>query len=406
MPGESVSIKSDDSNLIEVGLGIHGETGRKKMPLPKSAALAELALDEYVLRPVDYPSKDICLMINNLGGLSNLEIYLYANDCVKHLQKNRPDLKLRRLYVGTFMTSLNMNGFSVTSFYLDQDKADVYLDLLDAPTDAPAWSRSCGKDIELFEYSKVDEKAASFDLASIDLKNYIHFETGQADLLKATLQTISQELIDLKDFLNKLDSGCGDGDCGDSMSTVSQVILNEIETGKLSGYEYPHRVFMHLSVILENGGGSLCILLALFISAAAKAFVVEEGEASPSDQIGWFKVWFKFMELGISAVEEYGRAKPGQRSIVDPLTTIKECLGDYIKSVEDAVVNQVKTNILLKLIDDKTLISAESTSKMVPVVGRASYVDASGISSPDPGAMAMSSAFNSVYKRYLKSISE
>ncbi len=161
LPGESASHKDEGSDLIEVGLGIHGETGRKKMPLAKSSVLAELALNEYVLQPVDYPSKDVCLMINNLGGLSNLEIYLYANDCVKYMQKNRPDLKLRRLYVGTFMTSLNMNGFSVTSFYLNQDKSEFYLSLLDASTDAPAWGKSCGKDIEFFEYTSAHDTQAS-----------------------------------------------------------------------------------------------------------------------------------------------------------------------------------------------------------------------------------------------------
>ncbi len=244
------------------------------------------------------------------------------------------------------------------------------------------------------------------DITSIELNKYIRLDKDLANLLKATLHTVSQELIDLKDFLNKLDSDCGDGDCGDSLSTVSQVILNELETEKFGTYEYPHKVFMHLSVILENGGGSLCILLALFFSAAAKAFSCIEEEKYPRDQIGWFKVWFKFMELGISAVEEYGRAKPGQRSIVDPLTTIKECLGDYIKSVENELVNQVNTSIFLKLIDDKTLAAAESTSKMVPAVGRASYVDANSVSTPDPGAMAISSTFNSVYKRYLKNVSE
>jgi hypothetical protein len=64
---------------------------------------------------------------------------------------------------------------------------------------------------------------------------------------------------------------CGDGDCGNSLSNVSNVILNEIENKKFD-FQHPHQVFLHLSAILENGGGSLCILLALFFSAAAKAF--------------------------------------------------------------------------------------------------------------------------------------
>ena len=75
-----------------------------------------------------------------------------------------------------------------------------------------------------------------------------------------------------KFYLNyKLDMVCGDGDCGNSLSNVSNVILNEIENIKFD-FLHPHQVFLHLSEILENGGGSLCILLALFFSAAAQAF--------------------------------------------------------------------------------------------------------------------------------------
>lgn len=338
-----------------------------------------------------------------------MEIYLLANDCVKYLQTRRPDLRLRRLYVGTFMTSLNMNGFSVSSLYLSQDEStDTYLSQLDAPTNAPAWSKSCGKDIAQFEYTSCEIQASVRTVS--DTTDYIRFEKETsclADMLKRFLQTISQDLIDIKDYLNKLDSGCGDGDCGDSMATVSQSILKGIENGKFEGFEYPHKVFMHLSEILENGGGSLCILLALFFSAAAKAFAQKDNQKETSnDQIHWFKIWLSAMELGINAVQEYGRAKPNQRSIIDPLTTIKNNLKDYVHSVEASAEKAVNTSLLLKLIVDNTLVSAESTAQMVPRVGRASYVDANSITMPDAGAMAMSSALNSVYKAYIKTVSE
>ena len=54
LPGEAAKIQTDsEASLIEVGLGIHGETGRKKIPMAKSAYLAEVALNDYVLGPVD-----------------------------------------------------------------------------------------------------------------------------------------------------------------------------------------------------------------------------------------------------------------------------------------------------------------------------------------------------------------
>lgn len=410
LPGEILKSKTEEeSNLIEVGLGIHGETGRKKMPLAKSAVLAELSLNEYLLEPSTHPIKDICLMINNLGGLSNLELYLHANDCVKYIHENRPDLRIRRMYVGAFMTSLNMNGFSVTSLYIDENKVDSYLNLLDANTSAPAWPKSCGQDIQEIEYISFQGQSVHSEATS-DVNEYVKFENDTkifASLIKSFMQTISQDLINMKDYLNKLDMDCGDGDCGDSMTAISQVILTEIESGKFGDFEYPHKVLLHLGELLENGGGSLCILLALFFSAAAKAFVLENTVNEKRAQIYWLKLWYNAFDSGIDAVQEYGRAKPNQRSIVDPLTTIKSQLGDYIQAVEGSKGEKsVETSVLLKSIADSTLLTAESTAKMTPRVGRASYVDASTITTPDAGAMAVSSAMTSVHKAYLKAMNE
>lgn len=408
LPGETAPLKTPEVNaLIEVGLGIHGETGRKNMPLCKSSELAELVLKEYILRPVEYPLKDICLMFNNLGGLSNLELYLYANDCIKYIHNKRYDLRIRRLYCGTFMTSLNMNGFSVSALYLESNKVEMNLNLLDASTDAPSWSKSYGKDIKPFEYTSqglFNLKSTESDCYDLDL--FIKFENEtryMGEMVKTFLQVISQDLIGMKDYLNKLDSGCGDGDCGDSLKNISQVILKDIEIGNFEKFEYPHKVFMHMSDILENGGGSLCILLALFFSASAKSFSLEKKiEDTPNTQLHWLKILLNGLTYGIAAVQEYGRAKPNQRSIIDPLMTIKISLNDYIESVEKSIAKEVNTSALLKIIVDNTLLSAESTAKMIPKVGRASYVDASTINTPDAGAMAISSVLSSVYKVYIK----
>ena len=78
------------------------------MSIQKSIELAKLSLNDYLLdSSLEMQSNQICLMINNLGGLSNLELYLYANDCVKHLLEHKPNLKIARLYCGAFMTSLS-----------------------------------------------------------------------------------------------------------------------------------------------------------------------------------------------------------------------------------------------------------------------------------------------------------
>ena len=94
-------------------------------------------------------------MINNLGGLSNLELYSLVNDCCKWLFRSRPNILLKRLYCGTLMTSLNMNGFSITVLRLRDSHKEEILDLLDSPTNAPGWIKSHVQDLKPFEYVKI-----------------------------------------------------------------------------------------------------------------------------------------------------------------------------------------------------------------------------------------------------------
>ncbi len=400
MPGETLKTHSE-SNEIEIGLGIHGEPGRKRVDMRKSKELVESVLSEFNL----FNTSNICLMINNLGGLSNLELYLLANDCYQYLATQRPEIQVKRLYCGTFMTSLNMNGFSITALSLDDNNSNTVLDLLDANVSAPAWPRQFGRDIEPFEYTQSSPANASNYQNSLNFSNYVRLpSTETSELFKFILKTISEDLIESRDALNELDAVCGDGDCGNSLARIGQTILNEIANSKFN-FEYPHQVLIELSNILENGGGSLCIILSLFMSGAVKSF--QKGEQSgqgDNSELSWIKLWRDVVNNGLAVVQEYGRAKPNQRSIVDPLTAIHNYFDDFLAKNENQQIVDVR--LFLKTLVDVTFKSAEDTAHMKPAVGRASYVDVRLINKPDAGAKGISSIVNSIYKAYLLSKSQ
>lgn len=79
--------------------------------------------------------QSVAVMVNNLGGLSVLELSVIAEEVLHQLHARGVDVA--RSMSGTFMTSLDGPGFSVTLMGLD----DELLPLLDAPTAAPAWPR-------------------------------------------------------------------------------------------------------------------------------------------------------------------------------------------------------------------------------------------------------------------------
>ena len=398
LPGELEKVSQGLSLEIEIGLGIHGEAGRRKINLLKSNELVKLIFEDYLLgldKEKEASRKHVCLMVNNLGGLSNLEMYLLVNDSFKYMSKYHTGIQIKRAYCDSLMTSLNMNGFSITLLMLEQENTDFILDLLDRKTLAPSWPKTYGKNLcELIYVSTCFKQETKGN--DQDSRN-IRFETETARLCESILKKISQDLIKSTGILNKLDSECGDGDCGSSLSKIAEAILSDINGSKFD-FQYPHKVIIHLSNILENGGGSLSILLSLFASAAAKAFSFDSiGMLSKEDPLYWIRIWKNFVDYGISAVEEYGRAKPNQRSIVDPLNEIKVYFEKFLETTDST---RFEMSNFLKTLDDVTQKSAESTARMKPRVGRASYVDASIIKSPDAGATAISRIISSIAESF------
>lgn len=133
---------------VEIGMGIHNEAGseRKSTDLP---GLVKTML-EHCLNTADkdrsfssISEKDeVVLLVNNLGGVSPLELGGITNEVVEQLEGSYK-IKPVRILSGTFMTSLNGLGFSISLLKvadLQLSGGPSLLELLDAPAEASGWS--------------------------------------------------------------------------------------------------------------------------------------------------------------------------------------------------------------------------------------------------------------------------
>lgn len=104
---------------MEMGIGIHGEPGRKRVKLAPANAIVD-ELFEAVSSDLPYQAGDeVALMINGMGGTPISELYiLYAH---AHELCEKKGLKIKRNYVGEYCTSLEMAGFSLTLLKLDPE---------------------------------------------------------------------------------------------------------------------------------------------------------------------------------------------------------------------------------------------------------------------------------------------
>jgi len=120
---------------IEMGIGIHGEPGRERVPMATARELAATVLDAI---HEDMPlSDDLLVMVNGMGGTPLLELYIIFNEVQKILEDR--GARVTRNLVGNYITSLEMQGFSVTVCRL----TDELTRLWDAPVETPGlrWGR-------------------------------------------------------------------------------------------------------------------------------------------------------------------------------------------------------------------------------------------------------------------------
>lgn len=109
---------------IEVGVGIHGEPGRRREPMKSADELTDEML-EAILGDLPYASGDeVALMVNGLGGTPISELYvLYGH---AHEQLLERGIDIGRSYVGEYCTSLDMAGASLTLVRLDEELKELF----------------------------------------------------------------------------------------------------------------------------------------------------------------------------------------------------------------------------------------------------------------------------------------
>lgn len=119
-------------NEMEVGIGIHGEPGTHKEPLKTADEIADTLLDQ-ILNDIDYSGQEVAVMVNGMGATPLMELYIIYDHVADVLADK--GIKVYAPFVGEYMTSIEMQGFSISLLRLD----DELKELLDAPADTPAW---------------------------------------------------------------------------------------------------------------------------------------------------------------------------------------------------------------------------------------------------------------------------
>ncbi|XP_076318344.1 triokinase/FMN cyclase-like isoform X1 [Tachypleus tridentatus] len=304
IPGSdsSFSLGSDE---MELGLGVHGEAGVMRLKVMPAQDIVKKMVDhmtnpESASRLNVKKGDSVAVVINNLGGTSQMEMNIVAKETISYLELM--GLLVERVYVGTLMSSLEMAGVSITILKL----TPLLVNCLDAPTSAYAWPNCylpAGAK-KRFTPEPIKSYSIASEVPKLETKCPKISQKGEA-IIRHAVSFSCSALVSCEKQLNCLDREGGDGDCGSTLCKGAQAILDLLEKGlELS---YPSQLLLTLGSVVERSmGGTSGAIYSLFFTGAAKAFI---------DQCT-ANTWCYAVELGMQAIMKYSGAEPGDRTMV------------------------------------------------------------------------------------------
>ncbi|CAG8909069.1 unnamed protein product [Penicillium egyptiacum] len=380
VPGRGVPEDTIPHGEVEVGMGIHNEPGSHRVKFD----LVEL-VEGMLLQLLDHNDPDRCyvtrkpedqfvLLINNLGGVSPLELAGITDEVYRQLKRDY-QVNMVRVIQGTFLTSLNGLGFSISLMKLVDPGLGVkttMLELLDAPAEAVGWSAPINT--STWENNL---NADCVDLKTSNLTEDIHSNL-QLDptLLQKALGAGLQRVINAEPEVTRFDTIVGDGDCGIGLKRGAEAIQNLLTNATPPLTNDIVSTVARIVTVVENVmDGTSGAIYAIFLNALAHGLLAQDTSSPTAITTD---VWAKALKSSFAALGKYTPAKPGDRTLIDALAPFVDSLletGDV--KVAAAAAQQ----------------GTESTKAMKASLGRSVYVGGEGEwigKIPDPGAFGLS----------------
>ncbi|KFZ04154.1 hypothetical protein V502_10366 [Pseudogymnoascus sp. VKM F-4520 (FW-2644)] len=363
---------------LEYGMGIHNEPGVRRATVPVLSVTVSNVLG--LLEPsVRLPNHNqVVVMINNLGGLSVLELHIIAKEVLDQVRAE--GLEIRRALIGTFVTSLNGSGFSVTLLGLDHNMEK----LLNEDTKLTNWPN-------LIPASSLDVKATSSGVSKTNTSFVV--EELNTDLILPIPSSLVQDILNsvttsvIKDepLITHYDTIAGDGDCGETLLKGVQAAAAALQPFlSRRGAIGLHVLFRVLASSIETStGGTSGAIYAIFFNALFNALPTRQNIAILDTKLTY--ILADVLPSALAQLYRYTTARRGHKTLMDALIPFVEVFGmslDLRAAVQAA--------------DE----GAQGTRRLKAVMGRASYVGQGAFSVeggvPDPGALGVVSVLRGI----------
>jgi dihydroxyacetone kinase len=378
MPGAAEPLFTVPEGRMAIGLGIHGEPGLAETGIPSADGLAELFV-EHLLADAEIPDGvearggRAVPVLNGLGSVKSEELFVVYRRIAQLAEEK--GVTLVDPQVGEFCTSFDMAGVSLTLFWLDDELERLWL----APADTPAFRRGAVDSGALAAVENDGESGAEGDLPAATE------DSRTAARLIAELLGAAREVIDENaEELGRIDAIAGDGDHGIGMQRGVRAAAAAAATLAEQGAGAGTLLTRAADAWADRAGGTSGALWGVILrtlgaqlgdTEAPEASTVADGVARASE-----------------AVMAYGKAKVGEKTMVDALVPFADTLAQGVHdggTLTDAWASAASA----------ASAAADATADLMPVTGRARSHGEKALGVADPGAVSLALIVTTVGSR-------
>ena len=365
LPGAREPLFEVPAGKMAIGLGIHGEPGIEETDIMSASSLAALLVERVLAEAPDGASGRAAVLLNGLGSTKHEELFVlwtYVADALE-----RGGITPVSPLVGEYVTSLDMEGCSLTLTWLDEELEPLWL----APCDTVALR--VGNTVET-------ERAAALPDDTEQRRSWPDAtpEAKRAGLTFAlALSRLASTLRNAEAELGRIDALAGDGDHGQGMTRGSRAAAEAADEAAKAGAGAASVLAAAADAWAARAGGTSGVIWGLGLQAASGAF--DDRSAPTREQAR------QAASSALEAVMRLGGARPGDKTLVDALAPFVETLVADIEA-------DLPVKVAWAHATERAHEAANATADLLPKLGRARIHQERSRGHRDAGAVSLALA--------------
>lgn len=361
LPGAKSPLFTVPEGQMGIGLGAHGEPGVGESAIATASDLATLLVQRLIAEAPEAAGTRVAVVLNGLGSTKQEELFVLWHAIAAELRK--AGLTAVTPLVGEFLTSLDMEGCSLTLTWLDEALESFWL----APCDTAALrvGEATATALATEEVVEVDRVTTWPEATPASQAVALRIADG-FERLAAALKEAEPEL-------GRIDALAGDGDHGQGMARGAAAAALAGREAAAAGAGAASVLAAAANAWADRAGGTSGAIWGLGLLAASRAL----SDTAPVTPL-------QVAQAGTQALESVmtqGGAKPGDKTLVDAFAPFAQALAANIQSGESLASAWGSAAQLSE-------IAATETAQLVPRLGRARALAERSLGHPDAGAVS------------------